>query len=61
MPGDRRKAHHSGDKQPFYEEHDWTETRYAGTFLGSSRISVKNFPVHYGLSGTTTDISVKSL
>jgi hypothetical protein len=21
------------DKQPFYEEHDWTETRYAGTFL----------------------------
>ena len=28
---------------------------------GSSRISVKNVPVYYGLGGTTTDIFVKSL
>jgi ribosomal protein L36 len=29
--------------------------------IGSSRINVKNFPVHYGLGETTTGISVKSL
>ena len=29
--------------------------------IGSSRISVKNVSVHYGLGGTTTDMSVKSL
>ena len=33
----------------------------AGNNFGSSRISVKKFPVHYGLGRTTTDISVKSL
>ena len=29
--------------------------------FGSSRISVKKFPVHYGLGGTTTDIFLNLL
>ena len=37
------------------------ESKQSARKFGSSRISVKNVPVYYGLGGTTTDIFVKSL
>jgi 1,4-alpha-glucan branching enzyme len=58
---------HTSESFPYayvYKKLPYRENPFMGPFAkdyGSSRISVKNFPVHYGLGGMTTDILLKSL
>jgi hypothetical protein len=53
-----RVSPHKNEEFPLWTDH--TEIGIIKN-IGSSRISVKIFPVHYALGGMTTDISVKSL